>query len=255
MAYIFFVEHIKSDFLAQWLIPLSATLIGAGLAFGANICHNFIVRKNDRKTKLTALVVNVVTLLDRFLSLKKHVFLPRVQELVNIKTDIEQVRQNIETKPKGIYQNLFKGCQTAKISFDISMFDIGFIAEYDPRLYRLVLILNRSTNDLSKVIEDLNNHINLLSTKDDHNAKEIVILCSYTENAVELIDHCLYFSEIADALLIDLGEREFRPFKIGYSVFAGAEKKFLPPKLGLGWDDLYEKTMQIKEKKNKQYKC
>lgn len=227
-------------------VSLVAAFAGAFCAFYTNIQLNRLVKKEDKKAKLSALVVNTVVLVDRFLKLKRDVFLPRQKECGTIQREVMMKKQAIETQE--IYKELFLGLQVSRINFDISMYNVAFIAEYDQPLYRLILTLNISTNDLNKIIEDLNSHINLLATKEKLTEPEIEILCSYTENATEFVDNCLYLSDIAIPLLVDLAKREFKPFdEIGRWCLEENRNLFPSKSYVPGWDDLYEKTLEIRQ--------
>lgn len=258
MLFISFVEKMyqESNFI---FMPLVTTFFGALLAFTFNHWLNYLLKKQEKRTALLSLIVNVITLSDRFLGIKKYDFLSRKEECEIIRCERYLRQQNISAKYR--YISLFTFSQTEQIKFDVSMYDIGFISNYDLPLYRLILVLNNTTNVLNRCIMDLNSYLSSLFPKKEFNDSEIELLCSYVSNVIQKLDECLYFSEIANILLPNLGKRRFGKFKlkkfkfmlpIEYSFFPEAEEEFLPPKNYIsGWEELEKRALKIKEREVK----
>ena len=227
---------------------LSASFFGAFFAFLFNNRRQKKKQMDLEKASLSALIINSDVLSDRFLMLKKDMVDFRFPECLYLKKQLTKYEKNLKYPSHGLriveigshsFEYLFKCYQIEKVSFAVEMKDYVFITAYNPHIYRLFLTTNRVINDVNKIVKDLNVHIIDLSKKTTNNYEELSILCSYTENFLKLINNALYFLDLLSPLLINIGRKNFKNFRIESSEFPDEYKKYLPPKNYLkGWEHL-----------------
>jgi hypothetical protein len=72
---------------------------------------------------------------------------------------------------------------------------------------------------------------------------------SLTENTHCLVKACLYFSNLAVPLLIDMGRKKFKKFRITNVNISKEYKKYIPPCGHInGWEDLELEVEKLKQR-------
>lgn len=239
---------INSTIILHGLGIVCLTFFGAFLAYWFNRYLHNRIQKAEKKAKLLALITNITILLEDFINIKK-LLISKNKESKNLEAELKERSSKISSnsiKLKTPFEALFMTLQVSKRSLDIDVKEFIFIAEFNLSIYKnlsvykLILVLNKAIHDLNRVIYDFNNHVENITKKESNSYSELEKLCSFAENVLKMLDTCIFFVDLALPLLIHLGKKSFKSFKIaGTEELPEEYQNFLPPKDYIkGWDDL-----------------